>query len=73
MKAKELRNQSNEELEGKRKEFKKELFNLRCQNVLGRMENPSRFKTIRKDIARIETIIKETRLETAAGAKQVGS
>ena len=59
MKVKELRNFSKEELEDKKGEFKKELFNLRCQIVLGKMENPARVKTLKRDVARIETIINE--------------
>jgi large subunit ribosomal protein L29 len=59
MKVKELRNLSGEELLTKKSDFKKELFNLRCQIVLGKMENLARVKTIKRDVARIETIIKE--------------
>ncbi|MHB8482587.1 MAG: 50S ribosomal protein L29 [Nitrospiria bacterium] len=59
MKVKELRDFSKEELEDKKGEFKKELFNLRCQIVLGKMENLARVKALKRDVARIETIINE--------------
>ena len=61
MKVKDLRNLSNEELLTKKGEIKKELFNLRCQIVLGKMENLARVRTIKRDVARIETLLKEGR------------
>ena len=59
MKVKELRNLSGEELLTKKIDFNKELFNLRCQIGLCKLENLARVKTIKRDVARIETIIKE--------------
>lgn len=61
MKVKDLRNLSNEELQSKKTEIKKELFNLRCQIVLGKMENLARVRTIKREVARIETLLKESR------------
>lgn len=63
MKVKDLRNLSGEELLTRKSEFKKELFNLRCQIVLGKMENLARVRTIKRDVARIETIMKESQAE----------
>ncbi|MBI1823236.1 MAG: 50S ribosomal protein L29 [Nitrospirae bacterium] len=63
MKVKDLRNLSGEDLLTRKGEFKKELFNLRCQIVLGKMENLARVRTIRRDVARIETIMKESQAE----------
>jgi len=60
MKIKDIRNLSSDELHSKKSEFKKELFNLRCQIVLGKMENLARVRTIKRDVAKIETIIKES-------------
>lgn len=48
-----------EELRGKETELRKELFNLRFQAATGEIENPLRKRTVRKDIARILTVIKE--------------
>lgn len=47
---------SQEELVEKEKTLRKELFNLRFQAAMGHIENPNRFKVVRKDIARILTI-----------------
>lgn len=62
MKAKEIRELSSAELEGKVKDLKEELFNLRFQNATGQLENPMRIKEVRKSIARVKTIIKEREL-----------
>lgn len=59
MKAKELRDLSNEELEKKLSEAKTELFNLRVQLATGHLDNPMRIRELRKDIARIFTIKNE--------------
>jgi large subunit ribosomal protein L29 len=58
MKAKELRELTTEELTKKKKDFKEELFNLRFQHSTGQLENNSRISIIKKDIARIETVIR---------------
>ncbi|HBR14644.1 MAG TPA: 50S ribosomal protein L29 [Candidatus Omnitrophica bacterium] len=63
MKAKELRGISTEELAQKEKGLKKELFELNYQRKMGIVEKPSRFKTIRREIARIFTIARERALE----------
>jgi large subunit ribosomal protein L29 len=57
--ARELRDLSNEELQAKAVEFKKELFNLRVQQAMGQIENPMRLRTLRKDIAKAKTVLKE--------------
>lgn len=59
MKSKELKNLNLDELMQKEKALKKELFELKYQRQIGRVEKPSRFKAIRKDIARILTIASE--------------
>ena len=59
MKAKELRELSTEELEQKLAELKEELFNLRFQLATGQLENPMRVRAVRKDIARVKTLITE--------------
>ncbi len=57
--ARELRDLSNDELLAKAIELKKELFNLRVQQAMGQIENPMRLRTLRKDIARAKTVLKE--------------
>lgn len=59
MKAKELRELSTPELESKLGELKEELFNLRFQHATGQLENPMRIRDVKKDYARIKTIVCE--------------
>ncbi|HPB67478.1 MAG TPA: 50S ribosomal protein L29 [Candidatus Omnitrophota bacterium] len=63
MKAKDLRNLSQEDLGQKEKAFKKDLFDLRYQRKIGRVERPSMFKLIKRDIARIQTILNERKTD----------
>ena len=58
-KASELRSKSVEELEGELADMKKEQFNLRFQQASGQLENSSRMRQIRRDIARIQTVAAE--------------
>lgn len=60
MKIQELRNLSKEELVHKEQGLKSELFKLNLERYGGRVEKPHRFSLIRKDIARIKTILNET-------------
>ena len=62
MKASELRKNNIDELQKKLKELKAELFNLRFQNAVNQLENPMRIRIVKKDIARILTIIREREL-----------
>lgn len=59
MKANKLRDFSIDELKEKEKELRKELFNLRFQLSKGELQNVKRLKAVKKDIARILTIITE--------------
>jgi large subunit ribosomal protein L29 len=61
-KATELRGVEDEELLGKLREAKEELFNLRFQAATGQLENHGRLKAVRRDIARIYTILREREL-----------
>jgi large subunit ribosomal protein L29 len=61
-KASELRQLGDEELVTKLREAKEELFNLRFQGATGQLENNSRLKVVRKDIARIYTLMHEREL-----------
>jgi large subunit ribosomal protein L29 len=59
MKAKELRQLSEGELLIKEKELGEELFNLRFQHATGQLENVMRIPQVKRDIARVKTILKE--------------
>ncbi|MDP2287831.1 MAG: 50S ribosomal protein L29 [Actinomycetota bacterium] len=58
----ELRNLDDVELTAKLRESKEELFNLRFQGATGQLENHGRLRAVRKDIARIYTILREREL-----------
>ena len=68
MKIKELRESTVEELSARRRELKQEALNLPIQQQSGQLENPSRLKLIRREIARIETIITDRSRAAAAKA-----
>ena len=59
MKAQEIRAMSSEELEKKLKELKNELFNLRFQNAINQLDNPHRIGDVKRDIARVMTVLNE--------------
>ena len=59
MKAKELKNLSVEELTKKLEELKKDLFMLRMQHATNQLDNPMQLANVKKDIARVKTIIRE--------------
>ena len=65
MTAKELRESSTEELRIKLQDLKEELFNLRFQLAINQLENPTRIKAVKKDIARISTILREEELNSS--------
>lgn len=68
MKPQELREMEIDELIRKKDELKDQLFKLRFQNELGQLENSAKIQTIRKDIARIETILTEMKAKAPAKA-----
>ena len=59
MKANEIRKMSGAELETKLMDLKKDLFNLRLQHATNQLDNPVRIAEVKKDIARVKTIIRE--------------
>ncbi|AFS79258.1 50S ribosomal protein L29 [Gottschalkia acidurici 9a] len=63
MKANELRQLTPQELGNKLAELKGELFNLRFQLATGQLDNPMRIKSVRKDIARVKTLIREREIK----------
>ncbi len=66
MKANEIRNLSAEEIVVKIQDLKEELFNLRFQNATNQLDNPMRIPAVKKDIAKLKTILKEKELGLGA-------
>ena len=62
MKANVVRKMSASELESKLMDLKKDLFNLRLQHATNQLDNPIRIAQVKKDIARVKTIIREQQL-----------
>ena len=63
MKANKLHDMTTQELGTKLMELKSELFNLRFQLATGQLENPMKVKDVRRDIARVQTILREKELK----------
>lgn len=66
LEAKALRDQNPDQLRDKLVELKKEAFNLRFQQATGQLENTARMRLVRRDVARVQTILNE---KAAAAAK----
>ena len=66
MKTNELRDKTELELQQTLKDLKAELFNLRFQHAINQLENPMRINSVKKDIARVMTIIREKQLKSDA-------
>lgn len=62
MKASEIRELTADELNSKLADLKAELFNLRFQLAINQLENPMRISAVKKDIARVKTVIRENAL-----------
>lgn len=67
MKASEIRELGLDEMKDRSTELNEELFNLQFQHATGQLENPMRLRQIKKDIARVKTVIREMEL---AGAEE---
>lgn len=65
MKARELKEMSEAELRQKEKEVTEELFNLKFQHATGQLENTQRLPQVRKDLARVKTVLREKEIATA--------
>ncbi len=63
MKAVEIRKLSEIELDAKLTDLKAELFNLRFQHAINQLDNPQRIKAVKRDIARIKTVIKQNEIK----------
>ena len=59
MKATEIKNMTEVELDAKLKELKSELFNLRFQHAINQLDNPHKIADVKRDIARVMTVIRE--------------
>ena len=68
MKASEVRELTTAELETKLKDLKAELFNLRFQIAINQLENPMRISAVKKDIARVKTVLRANELKDGANA-----
>ena len=68
MKAKEIRELTDAEAQAKLRDLRQELFNLRLQQQTARLERPSRIHDVRRDMARIETILRERQLQAVPAA-----
>ena len=66
MKAKELRDKTTAELEAQLTSLKKDLFFLRMQHATNQLDNPLKIQSVKKDIARVKTILRERELRTEA-------
>ncbi len=67
MKAEEIRKESSHKLEEKLAEFRQEFFNLRFQQATAQLENTQRIPAVKKNIARILTVLREREMENANG------
>lgn len=65
MNVKELRDKTPVELEEQLKKLKEELFNLRFQHAINQLDNPTRIAAVKKDIARVKTILREIEINGA--------
>ena len=68
MKVKEIRENTLPELNEQLAKLKEELFNLRFQLAINQLENPMRIVAVKKDIARIKTVIRETEIKNSTNA-----
>ena len=65
MNAMEIREKSISELNDTLKDLQEELFNLRFQHAINQLDNPMRIVAVKKDIARVKTVIRENELKAA--------
>jgi large subunit ribosomal protein L29 len=65
MKIDKMRNMSQAELANEESKLRKELFNLRFQHVTGQLDNPLKMKEVKREIARIKTVMRENELKAA--------
>jgi large subunit ribosomal protein L29 len=61
MKAAELRDLGSDELGAKERELTDELFRMRIQKSMGQLENPDKIRMVRRDLARVKTVLRQKR------------
>jgi large subunit ribosomal protein L29 len=66
MKTKEIRELTDAEAQAKLRDLRQEMFNLRLQQQTARLERASRIREVRRDVARLETVLRERQLRPAA-------
>ncbi len=69
MKIKEIRDLSRDELKTRKRELKEEIFHLRLQQQGGQLEKPSQIRVLRREIARVETVLTQKNATPATAAK----
>ncbi len=69
LKPQKVRDMNDAELMREAEELRRSLFNLRLQKATGQLEKPHKLRETRRDIARVETILKQRVLQAAKGAK----
>lgn len=65
MQAYEIRNLTDNEIQVKLEELNEELFNLRFQYAIGQVKDPNRISALKKDVARLKTVMNERKLSTS--------
>jgi len=66
MKTKEIRELTPDELRARKRELREQVFHLRLQQASGQLEKPSELRTLRREIARIETVLTQKKSKAAA-------
>ena len=69
MKNKEIRDLSRDELKTRKRELKEEIFHLRLQQQGGQLEKPSQLRVLRREIARVETVLTQKNTDPATAGK----
>lgn len=70
MKVSEIRKLESKEIQDKIRESKKELLNLRVKNATGSLDKPSKLKELKKDVARMLTVLKEREIDNSTGGNK---
>ncbi len=75
MKAADVRDMTEDQLVDELTKLKREQFNMRFQRATGQLENTTRFRQIRRDVARIKTVLRQRQLasETGTGTQEAGA
>ena len=68
MRASELRDKTPDELRDQEQELSEQLFALRLQKVTGQLENPSKIREVKRDLARVLTVLNEKKTKEAAAS-----